>query len=98
MNLRIRTKWGQIQIDPERIFEVRVIINPWDNVYNIEFILDRSYEKITAKMESISELSLAMNRVENELQFVKQYKYRDQFGQLQIDEPRRLSLRRQREQ
>lgn len=97
MSMRIKTKWGQINIEPERIFGIDVTINPWMNIYRITFVIENSYERIAAEMDSISELMTAMNRIENELTFVKQYKRVDpSSGQLVIDEPRRLAAMRER--
>jgi hypothetical protein len=98
MNMRIRTKWGQIIIDPERIFEMRVVVNPWDNVYKVEFVMDGTYEVIPADVANANELNALMRRVTNELHFVKQYKFKDTTGHLQINEARRRSAFKERKE
>ena len=96
MNMRIRTKWGQIIIDPERIYEIKVFINPWDNVYKVEFVMEHTFEIIPADLPDANEVALLLRRVANEISFVKQFKYKDTTGRLQINEPRRLAAIKQR--
>ena len=88
----IKTKWGKLQIDPNRIHEINVQLNPWDNIYRIEFTVDGSFERLVADVESPGELAGLVRRVASELAFVRQYKYKDRNGVMQINEPRRLQM------
>lgn len=97
MSMRIRANWGQIIIDPERIFEVRIVMNPWDNVYKAEFVMEGTYEVIPAELANANELTALIRRVANEMHFVKQYKYKAPNGSLVIDEPRRLAAMKEKE-
>ena len=88
----IRTKWGKMDIDPSKIHEVNIQFNPWDNIYKFEFVIEGSFNRLYAEMSTPEELTRLVSKLSRELSFVKQYKYRDtNTGQMQINEPRRLS-------
>jgi hypothetical protein len=92
MSTIIKTKWGQLIIDAEQIYEVNIRINPWDNVYTIEFILEGSYQRLYAEFNTSNELMNHLRFIISDIAMVKQYKYKDSTGQLQIDEKRRMSI------
>ena len=89
MNFRIKTKWGQVVIDPEHVFEVNVKMNPFENIYRIDFIMD-NFHKQTVDLGSMSELGTVLRRITNELHFIAEYKYKDTNGRIQFNEPQRL--------
>lgn len=92
MNTIIRTKWGQISIDPSSIYEINTHINPWNNTYRIEFILEGSYQRIPMEFSTMRELMNTLSSISSDLERVKEYKYMDSSGMLQIDEKRRLNV------
>lgn len=97
MNLRIKTKWGLIVIDPERIYEVNVRMNPFEHIYRIDFILD-NYQKQSVDLGDMTELGRVLRRVTNDLQFVTAYKFKDSTGRMQINEPVRVATLKQKQE
>lgn len=95
MNLRIKTKWGLIVIDPERIYEVNVKLNTYENKYRIDFVLDNFHTQ-SVDLSDMNELGAVMRRITNDLQFVKQYKFKDATGRIQFDEPARTAAFKQK--
>ena len=79
-----------MNINLENIFEINVRINPWDNIYRIEFTLDRGYERVNADFYDIMELANIVKKLSSKLAIIRQYKYRDRGGFIQINEPMRL--------
>jgi hypothetical protein len=96
MKIKVVTKWGQMTIDPGQIYEVNAQINPWDNVYRVEFILDGKRDRMYADLQSAAELATLIKKVSMEMDFIREYKYKDRNGAMQIDEPRRLNSIRAR--
>jgi hypothetical protein len=96
MKIKVTTKWGQMTIDPGQIYEVNVQINPWDNTYRVEFILDGKRDRMYADLQSAAEISTLIKKIAMELDFIRLYKYKDNTGNMQIDEPRRLNALRSR--
>lgn len=92
MNIKIQTRWGVMNINPEEIYEINVKINPWDNVWRIEFIMEQTYTPLYADMASSTEIANVIRKVSIAMDHIRQYKYRDQHGVMQINEPRRLAL------
>lgn len=87
----IKTKWGKLQMDANAINEINVQIKPWDNLYKLEFVMEGTYNRQYAEVDSLSALSTLIHKLTNELTFVKQYRYKDGLtGRMQVNEPRRL--------
>jgi len=91
MDMRIRTKWGQIIINPELIIELVVTIKPYDNQYRIDFVMQSNdYNGIFADLPNLDELNTTLRRLTREIEFVKQFKRKNQYGQFEVDERRRM--------
>ena len=96
MNTIIRTKWGQLTIDAASIYEVNTHINPWNNSYVIEFIMEGSYQRLPTEFQNMDELLNTLRSIVSDLNTVKQYKYKAVDGSIQVDEKRRLRIMKER--
>lgn len=90
MEMKIKTKWGKISINPEKIHEVNVRMNTFENYYRIEFVLDGG-QRVHADMMNGDELARTFKNVTNKMNIVRQYKFWDGYG-LQVDEKRRMQF------
>ena len=91
MKIKIKTKWGQMMIDPAEVYEVNTQINPWDNIYRVEFVMEGRRDRMYADLGSFMDIAILMKKVAVEMDFIRQYKFKDSTGHIQINEPRRLS-------
>ena len=96
MKIKIKTKWGQLTVDPGEIYEVNAQINPWDNVYRLEFVMEGRRDRLYADLESSMDIAILIKKIAMEMDFIRKYKYKDRNGIMQIDEPRRLHALRNR--
>jgi hypothetical protein len=95
MNFRIKTKWGKVEINPESVYEVNVKMNPYERIFRIDFVMDNAHTQ-SVDLDSMSELGNVLRRITNELQFIAEYKYKDPNGRIQFNEPRRMSMMREK--
>ena len=93
MDMKIKTKWGKITINPEKIIEVNLRMNVFENSYKIEFVIDGG-QRIYADMNSADELALTFKSIVNKMNIVKQYKFWDGYS-IQVDESRRMLFKPQ---
>lgn len=94
MEMTIKTKWGKIKVEPEHIYEISIRINPWDNIYWLELILDHG-QRLNVEFDGPTDLVKVFKSLLSRLAIIRNYKYRDNDGSLQINEPMRLKLHRQ---
>jgi hypothetical protein len=96
MKLKINTKWGSMDIDPEKIDEMTLKLNPWNNVYKLTIYFNNPAFVAEGDFKNMEDLNYALLRITQELDFIKQYKFRDESGALQINENKRLRLTKER--
>jgi len=96
MKIKIKTKWGQMMIDPGEVYEVNAQVNPWDNMYRLEFVMEGRRDRLYADLANFMDIAVLMKKIAVEMDFIRQYKYKDSSGNMQINEPRRLSALRSR--
>ena len=97
MKIKITTKWGQITIDPNEVYEVNAKVNPWDNEYRVEFIIEGRRDRVYADLKSSMEVALLLKKIAVEMDIIRKYKFKDRQGHIQINEPLRLHTLRERE-
>lgn len=95
--MRIDSKWGSIDIDPERIYEVNVRLSPWENLFTLEFVMEDG-SRMYAHQKDLMVLRNTFRRVVTEIQFISNYKKRLSNGRLFIDQPLRMAKIKERKE
>jgi hypothetical protein len=60
-------------------------------MYRIDFVMQSNdYNGIFADLPSLDELNTTLRRITRQIEFVKQFKRKNQYGQFEVDERRRM--------
>lgn len=87
MLIKLRTKWGRLEIDGDKIHSMHLAVYPWNDYFKITFSMEDG-SQLEAELDDVNELM----KIIRHIRFIRQYKYIDDSGYSIIDEPRRLSL------